>query len=178
MTYEKRFRRKRRGRNEDFTADLDAAITALAKKVSFAGISFTTLAKVADISPISLKKKYDNIDAVLAEYIKKYNYWLNDIIEKHYKEFEAGRHELFLSNLLKGIVRRLQKDTAMQQLLIWEIMEENEITMKTAVIREANTYMYNQFYNDLFKGTAVSFNGFMAIPEAAPTFAPWAVRPT
>jgi hypothetical protein len=51
----------------------------------------------------------------------------------------------------------------MQRLLIWEVQEKNNVTEKTARMREMNVYTFASFYDNYFKDADVDFNVYTSI---------------
>lgn len=144
-------------------ADVDKAVLEVISKYGFANITMNSVANAAQVSPASVISRYGSLEELISLQVKNYDFWLNEIISKHYEEFKNGKHEEFLKNLLKGIAKNLDEDPVLQELLIWEVQDVNEMTKKAATLREAHTAMYNDYYQGLFGKLDVSFSAFTAI---------------
>lgn len=155
----KRARRKQ----DEINTVIEKALINQIQKVGFSRLKLQPIAKEAAVIPAVIYNKYGNLNGLITSFTKKYDYWLNETLEKYFKEFERGDHQLFMTNLLHDIAKRLYKDKVMQQLLIWEVEERNEITKRAANMREANTTMFALFYEEYYKDSKIKFDGFISI---------------
>lgn len=149
--------------NEEIDKDITTALKKIVGKVGFSNITLKAIAQESSVEPPVFYNKFGDLSGLLEVFVKKYEFWLNEIVDKHIGEFHKGNHEKFLSLLLKGIAKELFKDRVMQQLLIWEVLDINQITEKSAVIREANTRMFSKFYEEYFKDADINFNVFVSM---------------
>lgn len=128
----KKPRKPRRSKAAIEQAVLDA-VHELIEEVGFSKVTLTGIAARAQIEPTVFYRRYSNLDELFAIYTHKYDYWL------------AGITELMPSNLsdeetmkwiLHSLVKALYKNRGMQQLLIWELSDDNPVTRRTATLRE------------------------------------------
>lgn len=128
----KKTRKPRRSKAAIEQAVLDA-VHELIEEVGFSKVTLTGIAARAQIEPTVFYRRYSNLDELFAIYTHKYDYWL------------AGITELLPSNLsdeesmkwiLHNLVKALYKNKGMQQLLIWELSDDNPVTRRTATLRE------------------------------------------
>lgn len=83
---------------------------------------------------------------------ESYDYWFSDIAKEAAKCKTSK--EQFVS-LMCGLQDALQEKSVMQELLRWEIAEGNEITNRTATLREMFTLPLADKYRDLFAETSI-----------------------
>lgn len=131
--------RKRKPRRTKYTLEKDF-MDAVKSVIEKDGFSKTTLASIvdrADIMPNVFYNRYNSLDELFDEYVKRYDYWLADVTVNYDLKQIADYRETF-AEVLKGLADSLYTNKSMQQLLIWELAEENDITSRSAKLREAN----------------------------------------
>lgn len=117
------------------------------------GFSNTTLAAItekAGIVPNVFYNRFKSLDDLFDEYIKKYDYWLVDVADSIDPQQINDYHVAF-ENILVALTRSLYTNKSMQQILLWELSEENEITSRSANLREANTSEIVESFEDFYK---------------------------
>lgn len=142
------------------------AMETLTIQKGFAALSMLEVARQAKIEPQVIYNRYGGMDGLLAAFTKRYEYWLNDISDKLQTKYEKGLYQEFIVGLFQGIAKKLYKDRAMQQLLIWEVTERNFITDKSAVYRESNVRFICNHYEKLLEKSGISFNAISSILTA------------
>jgi AcrR family transcriptional regulator len=156
---EKRTRRTKK----EIDGNIDVAMKKMVEKKGFINLTLSAIAQQAKIDPPVIYNKYKNLNSLLEGFTKGYDHWLNAIIDKQVENFHAGKHEAFLSGLFREMAQELYNDRIMQQLLVWEVAENNNITERSAKIRESNVYLFSGFYDMYFKGADVDFNVYTSI---------------
>lgn len=129
-------RRKRRTKQDIETGILQAA-TKLIEKNGFTGLTATGLMKAADIEPVQFYKRYKDLDDFIDEYVRKYDYWFEDIVKT--SGTSSNNIENTYENILRGLFKSLLQNKIMEQLLRWEIANDNETSRRTAGLRELHT---------------------------------------
>jgi len=152
MTEEKRKRRYRRTK-ADIEADIVKAAESLIKKKGFAAMLVTELIKKARIEPLVFYNRYDNLGQFYDEFVKKYDYWLKDVLTGI--QFPTGSEQAYTS-IFKDVQKALQDKSVMLELLRWEIAEGNETTVRTAMLREMHTLPLVNIYEARFKDIDIS----------------------
>ena len=118
------------------------------------GFSRTTLAAItgrADITPNVFYNRYNSMDELFEEYVKRYDYWLSDISDANVDPDDVDNHAELFEKILVGLTASLYQNKSMQQILIWELEEENEITTRSALLREANTAALVDSFDETYK---------------------------
>lgn len=125
-------RRHRRTR-ENLEKDVQSAVTSLIEEVGFANVTLTAVAQRAKIEASVFYRRYENLDDLFDEYTRKYDYWLAGITELLPADLNE---EDSLRWIMRNLITALYKNRVMQQLLVWELSEDNEVTRRTATLRE------------------------------------------
>ena len=130
-----------------------AAVESVLKR-GFSGSLVSEIIKKAKVEPVVFYNRYHNLEEFFSEFVKGYDYWFSDVAkeankqEKPYVQFVA---------LIEGLQECLIEKSVMQELIRWEIAEGNDITKRTASIREMFTLPLVEKYDDLFKNSGIDF---------------------
>ena len=130
-----------------------AAVESVLKR-GFSGSLVSEIIKKAKVEPVVFYNRYHNLEEFFSEFVKGYDYWFSDVAkeankqEKPYVQFVA---------LIEGLQECLIEKSVMQELIRWEIAEGNDITKRTASIREMFTLPLAEKYDDLFKNSGIDF---------------------
>lgn len=153
MSIEKptRYRRTKADIMEDIRK---AAVDQILKR-GFSASLVTEIIKKAKIEPPVFYHRYKDLDEFYSEFVKGYDYWFSDIADKAMKSSDNPKNQF--ANLMVGLQEALKEKSVMQELLRWEIAENNEITKRTASLREMFTLPLAEKYKALFKDTCVDF---------------------
>lgn len=146
-------KKKRKPRRTKFSLEKDL-MDAVKNIIEEDGFSKTTLASIAeraDIMPNVFYNRYGSLDELFEEYVKRYDYWLSDIADANIDPNEVYDHSDLFEKILIGLTESLYLNRSMQQILIWELEEENEITTRSARLREANTAELVNSFDEAYK---------------------------
>lgn len=144
-------RRKRRSAR-DIEESIVSAASYLIENLGFSKLTVTGIMHRAEIEPVQFYNRYDDLDSFIDEYVKKYDYWFSDIVKS--QKQSAYDKELYI-NILIGLFRSLSENKVMQELLKWELANNNETSQRTARLRELHTLPLCQKFADTFSGTDV-----------------------
>lgn len=125
-------RRVRRTKADIEEAILTAAVEQI-KKNGFALAMITDIVKSARIEPIVFYNRYKNLNEFYAEFVQSYDFWLQDLLDG---SLNAMTTEAGYSNMIEKLFGKLLEDDVLTELLRWEVAEGNDITMRTAHMRE------------------------------------------
>lgn len=125
-------RRPRRSK-ADIEAAIQRAAIAQIKKKGFSLALVTDIVKRAKIEPIVFYNRYKNLDEFYDKFVKKYDYWLSNIVHGLADELDTtDGHADIMTQLLDNLLN----DGIMTELLRWEVSEGTHITERTARLRE------------------------------------------
>jgi AcrR family transcriptional regulator len=109
------------------------AVHDLIEELGFNKVTLTGIAARAQIEPTVFYRRYSNLDELFEIYTHKYDYWLAGIAELMPTDLND---EESMKWILLNLIRALHKNRGMQQLLIWELSDDNPVTRRTATLRE------------------------------------------
>lgn len=130
-----------------------AAVESVLKR-GFSGSLVSEIIKKAKIEPVVFYNRYQNLEEFFSEFVKGYDYWFFDVA-KEANKLETP-HDQFIA-LIEGLQECMIEKSVMQELIRWEIAVDNDITKRTASIREMFTLPLAEKYDDLFKNSGIDF---------------------
>lgn len=152
-------RRKRRS-SKDIEESILNAATILIREGGFCNLTATGIMQQAEIEPIQFYKRYKDLNVFISEYVKIFDYWLNDIIKESTLDTNLSiQYENILCNLLYS----LWDNKIMQELLRWEIATRNEGSIRTAKLRELHTLPLCKKIADAFAETGTDIVAISAL---------------
>ena len=140
METEKKQRRKKK--------ELDEAIWNALERIiierGFNDITLAGLAHEAGVDPPVIYNRFDSIDELLEKYVRRYDYWLNDIISL--KKGNTPKENF--KKLLLDLINELYDNEIMQRILVWEMNDTHKITRRMALAREVDNSDLLQYFNE------------------------------
>ena len=130
-----------------------AAVESVLKR-GFSGSLVSEIIKKAKIEPVAFYNRYQNLEEFFSEFVKGYDYWFSDVA-KEANKLETP-HDQFIA-LIEGLQECMIEKSVMLELIRWEIAVDNDITKRTASIREMFTLPLAEKYDDLFKNSGIDF---------------------
>lgn len=130
-----------------------AAVESVLKR-GFSGSLVSEIIKKARIEPVVFYNRYQNLEEFFSEFVKSYDYWVSDVAKEANKQEKP--YDQFIA-LIEGLQECMIEKSVMQELIRWEIAEGNDITKRTASIREMFTLPLAEKYDDLFKNSGIDF---------------------
>ena len=130
-----------------------AAVESVLKR-GFSGSLVSEIIKKAKIEPVVFFNRYQNLEEFFSEFVKGYDYWFSDVAKEANKRETS--YDQFIA-LIEGLQECMIEKSVMQELIRWEIAEGNDITKRTASIREMFTIPLAEKYDDLFKNSGIDF---------------------
>jgi AcrR family transcriptional regulator len=151
-------RRKRRSK-KDLEDIINNAALELIKENGFHNITVTSIMQKAEIEPIVFYNRYEDLNAFIDEFVKKYDYWFSEVINK----IEFNNPQKQYISILATLLESLQGNKGMQQLLRWEIASYNDTTIRTARLREFHTLPLVDKYKKIFENSQVEIDAVSAV---------------
>lgn len=130
-----------------------AAVESVLKR-GFSGSLVSEIIKKAKIEPVVFYNRYQNLEEFFSEFVKGYDYWFSDVAKEANKQ--ETPHDQFIA-LIEGLQECMIEKSVMLELIRWEIAVDNDITKRTASIREMFTLPLAEKYDDLFKNSGIDF---------------------
>lgn len=152
MAKDKRVRIRRTKAN--ITEDIRKAAVEIVIKHGFSNSLVSEIIKKAKIEPAVFYHRYQNLEEFFSEFVKGYDYWFSDVAKEANKQ--ETPYNQFIA-LIEGLQKSMIEKSVMQELVRWEIAENNDITKRTASIREMFTLPLAEKYDNLFKDSGIDF---------------------
>lgn len=134
------------------TENIRKAAVESVLKCGFSGSLVSEIIKKAKIEPVVFYNRYQNLEEFFSEFVKGYDYWFSDVA-KEANKLETP-HDQFIA-LIEGLQECMIEKSVMLELIRWEIAVDNDITKRTASIREMFTLPLAEKYDDLFKNSGI-----------------------
>jgi len=154
--------KKRRARRTKTTIERDVlnAVSSLIEEVGFANVTLTGVAQRAQIEATVFYRRYANLEELFDQYTRKYDYWLGNLAEMMPADLS---HEESFKWILKNLIVALYKNKGMQELLIWELSDDNPVTRRTAGLRENINEPLVRLLEHCFKDSDIDMNVISAM---------------
>ncbi len=153
-------RRPRRSRQVLQKAVLDA-VSSLVREKGFANITITAVAQKAEVDINAILRYFGSIEKLLDVYSHLFDYWFRNILEDPERLLTdpAGYYRDSVVKLAESFYNSRE----MQELLIWEVVEDNSTTKMVAANRELSSEPVVTALNKLFKGSGINFDVMAAL---------------
>lgn len=154
--------KKRRPRRTKVTLERDvlSAVASLIEEVGFANVTLTGVAQRAQIEATVFYRRYANLEELFDQYTHKYDYWLGNLAEM----MPAGLNEEdSFKWIMRNLIIALYKNKGMQELLIWELSDDNQVTRRTAGLRELVNTPLIRLMEYTFKDSGLDMNVITAL---------------
>lgn len=118
------------------------AVSTIIRRNGFKGIGINAIAKEAKLDKVLIYRYFDGLNGLLREFAKQKDFYIN-ISDSIRNEIEkAQKHELkeVVFMVLKEQLRELRANSELQELMLWEMVEKNELTDAIAKAREEKGY--------------------------------------
>lgn len=154
-------KRQRRSKS-DIERDINTAAEKLIGEKGFANVQLTEITREAGIEPVVFYNRWKNLDEFYDEFIKKYDYWVSDMIAR---QTQTEPSEQNCADILDGLAAEMESDSIMREILRWEIAQGNTMTERTAMMREMLNMQLVLKYKRLFRqgDSDVDIDAFAAL---------------
>ena len=154
--------KKRRPRRTKVTLERDvlSAVASLIEEVGFANVTLTGVAQRAQIEATVFYRRYANLEELFDQYTHKYDYWLGNLAEMMPSDLNE---EDSFKWIMRNLIIALYKNRGMQQLLIWELSDDNHVTRRTTNLRELINTPLIRLMEYSFKDSDIDMNVITAL---------------
>ena len=150
-------------RNREATrARLIEAVGTLLAREGFKGLGINAVAREAGVDKVLIYRYFGGLQQLIAAFGREGNFWPS------IKELAGGDVEAYsqlpvieqLSRLSRNFMQAIRKRPVTQEILAWEMIERNELTVELESVRE-NTMMnfFDMFFTSTDKGTDIAAMG-------------------
>ncbi|MCL2327684.1 MAG: TetR/AcrR family transcriptional regulator [Bacteroidetes bacterium] len=157
-TITKKPRRRRRTKVE-VERDIWAALEKLIIKKGFHNLTIVELSEEAQVEPMVLYNRFENLDDIIEKYLRRYDYWLKDISRINKKTEPKNS----LKEIITGLINELYKNEIMQQILLWGLLNKSEATRQMSAMRELQYEPLYNYLNEQLQGTRIGAKPIIAI---------------
>lgn len=141
---------------------LIAAVGTLLAREGFKGLGVNAVAREAGVDKVLIYRYFGGLPQLMAAFGREGNFWPS------IKELAGGDIDAYgrlpaaeqLSRLAKNFIRAIRSRPLTQEILAWEMVERNELTVELETIRE-NTMMnfFEMFFPVTNQGTDIAAAG-------------------
>jgi len=130
-------------RNKEQTKQklIDAVGTIIVRD-GFNAIGINTISKEAGLDKVLIYRYFDGLDGLLHAFAKQKDFYIN-ISKEIYEQIEKASKEnvkQLIVQVLNNQLRELRTNKELQELMLWEMIERNELTIAIAKEREEKGY--------------------------------------
>lgn len=159
---EKETTKRNRRSNYAVEKDILDAVALLIKEVGFSKITLPAIAQTANVNLSVIYRHFGTLDNLLDKYTHKFDYWLNNILEAtQIKDIDSS--STILQDMAERFIKSLSKDKEMQQLMIWELTEDNKSTRKSAQQRDLTVEKAIPLYEKFLANADINPRAVLAI---------------
>lgn len=153
---------KRRRRNTiAVKMDLIDAVGAVLKKHGFAKLGINLVAEEAKVDKNVIYRNFEDFNKLLEAYVEKQDFWFMAMKEHGSEKIEDRR--AFMKYMLADQFKVIYSNKELQQLLLWELGDQDDFTTNVAIKREILAKGIFDQYRSLLDDYGVRFNFITAI---------------
>jgi AcrR family transcriptional regulator len=160
MTIIRKTVNKVRRNSEEVDRDILLATKELIEEFGFNKLTLAKIAEKASLAPNMFYKRYPDLDKLIEKFIKKYDYRFNDIMEI---PFNKSIPQEYYKTIMSRLIELLYENKAMQQILIYELSNDNPVTRRAAKLRELDFDSGLSEYDEIFKETDIDIRTHTAL---------------
>ncbi len=154
-TEKKRVRRT----NAQLDECIDLAISKQIIKRGFVGVSLLGVAKEAKVETAVLYKRFGGLTGLLKSYSEKHDFWFSSSFEVDERKSPKEN----LKRLFTNLIDELYGNDFMQRFLLWELLNESDITREVANNRERNGKGVLEYYRKAAKKIGLDSDAVLAL---------------
>lgn len=160
LEVEEKKRRPRRSRQQIQKTVLDA-VSSLVKEKGFTNITITSISQKSEVDINAILRSFGSLEELLDMYSHLFDYWFRTTMENpdRLREDPVGYYKESVANLADALYNHRE----MQELLIWELCEDNPTTRKVAANREVGNEPVIRVLTDMFKDSGINFDVMAAL---------------
>lgn len=101
----------------------------------FASLTLIGIIRRAKIDPKNFYNRYKDLNELLCTYVDKNDYWNSPIFDS-FDKVKTADYPLYMKRVFMAMIEYIVKDRSMQELVLWELAADNDITRSTNRMRE------------------------------------------
>jgi AcrR family transcriptional regulator len=118
------------------------AVSKIILRDGFKGIGINAIAKEASLDKVLIYRYFDGLNGLLREFAKQKDFYINvsNFIQDEIENAQKNELRNLVTKVLKEQLRGLKDNKELQELMLWEMVEKNELTDAIAKEREEKGY--------------------------------------
>lgn len=154
--------RRNRRTNAEIKKSIFDAVLQIIKEKGFTALSINLISEYSYLTPISINKRFKDLDDIIDQFISRYSYWLDFFTENQDEATIESYKET-----IESVLDIVWKKKAIQQILVWQLIEETP--QLEAVIDEQNDAInvLIERYTQQFEGSGYDIRLITSILLAA-----------
>jgi AcrR family transcriptional regulator len=123
---------------EDTKARILAAVGSVLARSGFQKLGVNAIAKEAGVDKVLIYRYFENLASLLGAYGCSGDFWLSldEIVDREMFEDEEVPFADKITSMLLSFLHGLQKRPVTQEIMRWELLEQNELTDELHKVRE------------------------------------------
>lgn len=118
------------------------AVGSIILRDGFGSVGINSVAKEANLDKVLIYRYFDGLDGLLREFARRKDFYINisDLILEEIRNARVEELTELVIKILVSQLRGLRENSVLQELMLWEMLERNELTIAIAKDREAKGY--------------------------------------
>jgi AcrR family transcriptional regulator len=141
--------------------DLLEAVSHVLKDNGFLNLNINDVCQFADVDRNAIYRHFGDFNNLLTQFIETKDFGFDSL--ETIANMEVNDHKLFMKQMLFSQFEQVNKNTELQQLLVWELSELSLRTKNVAQKREIISEPLIKKFEDHFKDSNIDFNVITAI---------------
>jgi AcrR family transcriptional regulator len=155
--------KRNRRTNQEIKKSIFDAVLRIVREKGFTSLSLNLISEYSNINPVTLGKRFRDVNDIIEQFIGRYDYWLDFFTDSTDGEPTGASYRETLGSVLDVI----WKKKAIQQILAWQITEDSEIAAAQARNRDEAINVLTARYAARFAGSPYDIRLLTAILLAA-----------
>lgn len=160
---EEKKRRPRRSKQQIQKIIIDA-VSSLVKEKGFANITISAISQKSEVDVNAILRNFGSLENLLDVYSHFFDFWFRNTLDNQ-ERFQKHPVRYYKESVL-SMAENLYNNREIQELLIWEICEDNPTTRKVAKNREISNEPIVRALSEMVKDTGINFDVMAAILTA------------
>lgn len=156
--------RRPRRTNKEIEHDILEAARKEIEDKGFAGLTVIGISKRAEIEPSVFYKRFTGLHGLLERYIQEYDYWYSSLFSS-FDSVPPKDYVGYIQKVSATLIPFFAETKSMQELILWELTVDNDITRSSNQLREDHTKRIVETLHQHFEkqGVRINFRVFTSI---------------
>ncbi|QTE43015.1 MULTISPECIES: TetR/AcrR family transcriptional regulator [Mucilaginibacter] len=141
------------------------AVGEIIKRKGFAGLKISKIANLAEVDRKLIYRYFTNLDGLIEAYVKENDYWMlfSDVLKEVAEETPSSNVKGLIVAILQNQFRYFYSGKEMQELILWEISQENPLMRSIHHARESYGQKFLAMTDTHFQRTSVNIRAVTAL---------------